>query len=70
MELEQISSRWSNHPFFAPDTVVLGLDIGIEGIGITVRKGRECNARRGNEKIAGKNSKLRRSVAGGMQGDC
>ena len=29
-----------------------------------------CNARRGNEKIAGKNSKLRRSVAGGMQGDC
>lgn len=32
---------WNNHPFFAPDTVVLGLDIGIEGIGITIRKGQE-----------------------------
>ena len=41
MNFEQVVSRWSNHPFFAPDTVVLGLDIGIEGIGITVRKGRE-----------------------------
>ena len=30
---------WNSHPFFAPDTVVLGLDIGIEGIGITIRKG-------------------------------
>lgn len=25
--------------FYAPDTVVLGIDIGIEGIGITIRKG-------------------------------
>ena len=32
---------WNNHPFFAPDTVVLGLDVGIEGIGITIRKGQE-----------------------------
>ncbi len=41
MDFEQVVSRWADHPFFAPDTVVLGLDIGIEGIGITVRKGRE-----------------------------
>lgn len=32
---------WKNDPFYAPDTVVLGLDIGIEGIGITVRRGQE-----------------------------
>ncbi|MBQ4593674.1 MAG: hypothetical protein IJA81_03490 [Akkermansia sp.] len=32
---------WNGHDFFAPDTVVLGLDIGIEGIGITIRKGQE-----------------------------
>ena len=31
--------HWNSHNFFAPDTVVLGLDIGIEGIGITIRKG-------------------------------
>ncbi len=41
MNNEQIFSRWSGHPFFAPDAIVLGLDIGIEGIGITVRKGKE-----------------------------
>lgn len=32
---------WKNHNFYAPDTIVLGLDIGIEGIGIAVRKGQE-----------------------------
>lgn len=36
-----IINKWNNHDFFAPDTVVLGLDIGIEGIGIAVRKGQE-----------------------------
>ncbi len=30
---------WSGHDFYAPDTVSLGIDIGIEGIGIAVRKG-------------------------------
>lgn len=34
-------AHWNSSPFFAPDTVVLGLDIGIEGIGITIRKGQE-----------------------------
>lgn len=32
---------WKNDSFYAPETVVLGLDIGIEGIGITVRRGQE-----------------------------
>lgn len=32
---------WIQHPFYAPDTVTLGIDIGIEGIGIAVRKGTE-----------------------------
>lgn len=32
-------SKWKQHDFFAPETVVLGLDIGIEGIGIAVRRG-------------------------------
>ena len=36
-----VAEKWNNSPFFAPDTVVLGLDIGIEGIGITVRRGQE-----------------------------
>lgn len=36
-----VAQKWNNDPFFAPDTVVLGLDIGIEGIGITVRRGQE-----------------------------
>ena len=36
-----ILDKWKQHAFFAPDTVVLGLDIGIEGIGIAVRKGTE-----------------------------
>lgn len=33
--------KWRQDPFFAPDTVVLGIDIGVEGIGIAVRKGVE-----------------------------
>ena len=36
-----ILKKWKEHDFYAPDTVVLGLDIGIEGIGIAVRKGTE-----------------------------
>ena len=36
-----VATKWNNSPFFAPDSVVLGLDIGIEGIGITVRRGQE-----------------------------
>lgn len=32
---------WNQHKFYAPGTVVLGIDIGIEGIGIAVRKGTE-----------------------------
>lgn len=36
-----ILEKWKNHDFFAPDTVVLGIDIGIEGIGIAIRKGTE-----------------------------
>lgn len=36
-----VAQKWNDSPFFAPDTVVLGLDIGIEGIGITVRRGQE-----------------------------
>lgn len=38
---QNVVQYWNNHDFFAPDTVVLGLDIGIEGIGITIRKGQE-----------------------------
>lgn len=34
-------AKWKADPFYAPDTVVLGLDIGMEGIGITVRRGQE-----------------------------
>ena len=32
-------SYWTRHDFYAPDTVTLGIDIGMEGIGIAVRKG-------------------------------
>lgn len=32
---------WANDPFYAPDSVVLGLDIGMEGIGICIRRGKE-----------------------------
>ena len=36
---ESSLSYWSGHDFFSPDTVALGIDIGIEGIGIAVEKG-------------------------------
>lgn len=36
---ETALSYWNEHEFYAPDTVALGIDIGIEGIGIAVRKG-------------------------------
>lgn len=36
-----VAAKWCRNPFYAPDTVVLGLDIGIEGIGIAVRRGTE-----------------------------
>lgn len=40
-EHRTILDKWTRSDFFAPDTVVLGLDIGIEGIGIAIRKGTE-----------------------------
>lgn len=39
--INKAEQYWNNHPFYAADTVVLGLDIGLEGIGIAVRKGQE-----------------------------
>lgn len=36
-----VLEKWKQHDFFAPDTVVLGIDVGIEGIGIAVRRGSE-----------------------------
>lgn len=36
-----IINSWKNDPFYGEEAVVLGLDIGIEGIGIAVRKGKE-----------------------------
>ncbi|MCX6971249.1 MAG: hypothetical protein NTV93_14010 [Verrucomicrobia bacterium] len=33
-------ARWKSHPFYA-SSVVLGVDVGIEGIGVAVRKGQE-----------------------------
>ncbi|MCX6968020.1 MAG: hypothetical protein NTZ46_09650 [Verrucomicrobia bacterium] len=38
--LESSISRWKRHEFFN-SAVVLGLDIGLEGIGVCVRRGRE-----------------------------
>lgn len=40
-EVAATADKWNNHPFYAPGTVVLGIDIGMEGIGIAVRAGRE-----------------------------
>jgi len=37
-EIEKLSAKWLEHPFYKSD-LVLGLDIGIEGIGIWLRKG-------------------------------
>lgn len=36
---EKTVQYWLNNDFYADDTVVLGLDMGIEGIGICVRRG-------------------------------
>ena len=38
MTPEQALTKWKNHPFYQSQ-VVLGLDIGIEGIGVYIRKG-------------------------------
>lgn len=40
-DYSDVLEKWKQHDFFSPDTVVLGLDIGIEGIGIAVRRGTE-----------------------------
>ena len=40
-DISAVLDKWSHHDFYSPDTVVLGLDIGIEGIGIAVRRGTE-----------------------------
>lgn len=34
-------AKWQEDAFFSPESVVLGLDIGMEGIGIAIRKGKE-----------------------------
>lgn len=36
-----VAQKWAKDDFYAPDTVVLGLDIGMEGLGIALRQGRE-----------------------------
>lgn len=40
-DYSDVLEKWKQHDFFGPDAVVLGLDIGIEGIGIAVRRGTE-----------------------------
>lgn len=40
-DYSDVLEKWKQHDFFSPDAVVLGLDIGIEGIGIAVRRGTE-----------------------------
>ena len=37
---EAVITKWQESPFYTKD-VVLGIDIGIEGIGIAVRRGPE-----------------------------
>lgn len=39
--LAHTTAKWKEDEFFAPETVVLGLDIGMEGIGIAIRQGRK-----------------------------
>ena len=41
MQANEVSTRWANHDFYQ-SALVLGLDIGIEGIGVWLRRGREC----------------------------
>jgi hypothetical protein len=38
---KQSVEYWRQHPFYAPDTVVLGLDVGAKGVGVCIRKGTE-----------------------------
>ncbi|MCX7818792.1 MAG: hypothetical protein N2652_06265 [Kiritimatiellae bacterium] len=40
-ERRAILQRWENHEFYR-SAVVLGVDVGVEGIGIWLRKGPEC----------------------------
>jgi len=42
---EQALETWKNHPFYT-SAVVLGIDIGLGGIGLYLRKGNECLFRR------------------------
>jgi hypothetical protein len=37
---EPLLAKWQTHPFYT-SAVVLGLDVGLEGIGVCVRRGRE-----------------------------
>lgn len=41
MQAKELVTKWSKHEFYQ-NALVLGLDIGIEGIGVWLRKGREC----------------------------
>lgn len=36
-----VAASWAQHPFFDDESIVLGLDIGMQGIGIAVRRGRQ-----------------------------
>ncbi|WFB35982.1 HNH endonuclease domain-containing protein [Kiritimatiellota bacterium B12222] len=42
---KQALDKWSNHPFYT-SAIVLGIDIGLGGIGLYLRKGDECLFRR------------------------
>ena len=35
-----VLTKWQTHPFYT-SAIVLGLDVGLEGIGVCVRRGRE-----------------------------
>jgi len=39
LDTSHVLEQWVKHNFYAPDVVVLGIDMGIQGIGIAVRKG-------------------------------
>ncbi len=41
MQAKEVVSKWTDHGFYQ-SALVLGLDIGIEGIGVWLRKGPEC----------------------------
>jgi len=50
-------AKWQSHPFYT-SAVVLGLDMGLEGIDVCVRRGRELLYDGGK----GKERRLRRSL--------